>query len=349
MWIGAALAGALLAAALGAFLLRRSDLRRRQGAIAVGSLFLWAALVALGTAAGIGSTYIAAWWLAAACLTALAAAFVPHAATAVAFLSLLPPLALTLQVCRALIDTFVPIAGRMVSGIPFDPILAALAAFPIVLTAPQAAVWLQGVGGKAFAAFLALGFAAASLGISLGQFPYSDSKPQRVAVRHAITPAKTWIEVELWDRPGATAPDPALFGGLTPRRIGPRTFMLPAPPREVETAIQSAVVDEGATTKLLLDLGPGAWHEAVLVLPEGCVEGWTVWTERGSFEGRERRLRLVNLPATVAVTLRRGAPAAAELEIRSAEPTPELLEAIERMPSWAAPDGTVVVRRRIPF
>ena len=93
--------------------------------------------------------------------------------------------------------------------------------------------------------------------------------------------------------------------------------------------------------------GPGAWHEAVLDLPEGRVEGWTVWTERGSFEGKERRLRLVNLPATVAVTIRGAAPAVASLEVRYAAKSPELIEPIRRMPEWTAPDGTVVVRRRI--
>ncbi|HEU5161800.1 MAG TPA: M28 family peptidase, partial [Thermoanaerobaculia bacterium] len=346
-WVAAALVGVLIAASIGSLLLRGSDLRRRQGAIAAGSALLWAVVVALGSAAGIGSTYLAVWWLAAACVTALSAAFVPRATTAVAFLALLPPLVLTLQLSRLLVDVFVPISGRMLSSIPFDPILAVLAALPVVLSAPQAAVWLQGVGGKTFAGALLLGFAVVSLAISLGQFPYSPSKPQRVDVRHVEGPAITWIEFELLDDPGARSPHRDLFGGLKPERIGEATFALPAARREIALPIQSAVVPEGANRKLLLDLGPGPWHEAVLELPEGRVEGWTVWTERGSFAGKERRLRLVNLPATVAVTIRGASPAIATLEVRSAVKTPELVETLRRMPDWTAPDGTVVVRRRI--
>ncbi len=346
-WTAAAFAGALLAASAGALLLRRSELRRRQGAIAAGTAVLWSIVVALGTAAGAGSTYLAAWWLAAACVTALAAVFLPRITTAVAFLALLPPLVLTLEVCRMFLDAFLPISGRMLTAIPFDPILAALAALPVVMAAPQAAVWLQSVGGRTFAAFLAIGFAAAALAISLFQFPYTPSRPQRVEVRHATAVGRASMEFELVDLPGARSPSPALFGGGRAERIGRSTFALPAAPREIPVAIQSAVVDEGAHKKLLVDIGPGAWHEAVLQLPPGRVEGWTVWTARGSFEGKEARLRLVNLPATISATIRSGPPAAAELEIRSAQPTPELTAAMKRMPAWTAPDGTVVMRRRI--
>lgn len=346
-WVAGALAGLFLAASLGALLLRRSDLRRRQGAIAAGAALFWAVVVALGTAAGIGSTYLAVWWLAAACLTALAAAFVPRATTAVAFLALLFPLALTVQLSRLLVEVFIPISGRMLSAIPFDPIIAVLAALPVVLAAPQAAVWLQGVGGKRLATSAALGFALVSLVISLGQFPYSRSKPQRVELRHVEGDAKSWMEFEMQDDPGSRSPHRDLFGGLRPERIGASTFSLPAARRGVVLPIQSAVVPEGSDRKLLLDIGPGGWHEAVLDLPEGRVHGWTVWTERGSFEGNERRIRLVNLPATVAVTIRGAEPAVANLEVRYPTKTPELVETIRRMPEWTAPDGTVVVRRRI--
>ncbi len=348
-WVAIAGAGALVAASLAALGLRRSALRRRQAALAGGSALFWAAVVAAGTAAGVGSTYLAGWWLAAACLTALAAAFLPRLTSAVAFLSLLPPLALTVEIGRNFLDAFLPISGRMPSAIPFDPMLATLAAFPVIAAAPQAAVWLQGVRGRMAVAFGATGFAAMALTISLFQFPYSETRPQRVEVRHAIEGDTAAIEFEPGDLPGMRAPHRDLFGGLRARRLSRSTFALAAPPREIPVEIRTAVVDEGATKKLLVDIGAGPWHEALLDLPRERVQGWTVWTENGSFDGKEPRIRLVNLPCTISVTLRSAAPATADLEIVSAAPTPELADVIRAMPEWTAPDGTVVLRRRIPL
>jgi hypothetical protein len=346
-WVATALAGVLAAASFGALILRRSDVRRRQGAFAAGAALLWAIVVAAGTAIGAGSTYLAAWWLAAACLAALAAAFVPRLTGAIAFLAMLPPLALSMQNARIFLDAFLPIAGRMLTDIPFDPILAAMAAMPVVVAAPQAAVWLQGTGGRGFAAALALGFATVALAVSLFQFPYSASRPQRVEVRHAMEGEDARLEFEVSDNLGARAPRGDLFAGMRASRIGPATFAVPAPPREVPVDIQTAVVDEGSTKKILIDIGPGAWHEAVLELPRDRVQGWTVWTLGGSFQGTEPRLRLVNLPGTIAVTVRSGEPAVADLEVRSAVPTPELAAIVKAMPVWTSPDPIVVVRRRI--
>ncbi|HEY0593504.1 MAG TPA: M28 family peptidase, partial [Thermoanaerobaculia bacterium] len=347
-WTAVALAVLLIAASLGALLLRRSALRRRQGALAAGAALVWATIVAAGTSAGLGSTYIATWWLAAAILTALAAAFVPRITGSVAFLSLLPPLALTVDISRAALDTFFPIAGRMIPAIPFDPILAAIAAAPLVAAAPQAAVWLQGVGGRMVAASLAIGFAAVALTVSLFQFPYSETRPQRVEVRHAMEGEASAIEFEPEDLASARAPHRDLFGGLRARRAGRGVFALAAPPRDIPVEIQTAVVEDGATKKLLIDVGPGPWYEAELVLPRQRVAGWTVWSEGGSsFEGKEPRIRLVNLPATISVTLRPGAASSAALEVRSPEATPELATMLRAMPEWTAANGIVVVRRRI--
>lgn len=348
-WVAAAFAALLVAVTLGALLLRRSDLRRRQGAVAAGAALLWAVVVALGTAAGAGSTYLAAWWLAAACLAALAAAFVPRATTLVAFLALIPPLALTVEAARNFLEAFLPIAGRMHSAVPFDPMLATLAALPVILAAPQAAVWLQGVRGRMAVAAAAAGFAAVALTISLFQFPYSDARPQRVEVRHAIEGDRAEIEFEPLDEPGRRTAHPDLFGGLEARKVSSWEYVVDAPPRELPIEIQTAVVPDGREKKLLVDIGAGPWHEATLDLPEGRVRGWTVWTEGGgSFEGTEPHIRLVNLPATVSVTLGGGGGPAAALEIRSSVPTPELADVVRAMPEWTAPEASVVVRRRIP-
>jgi hypothetical protein len=161
--------------------------------LAGGAGLLFAVLLAWATWSGVGSGYLALWWVVGATAAVRLAAH-GRLATAVVVGAAFPAL-LTIQAADALIATFVPIAGRM--GGPLEHIIAFIAALPIafglllpaafVAAAPprwgRGALWLAVLGGVAGC------IAVASV------FPYTAERAKRVEYaysRHVDAERGAW-------------------------------------------------------------------------------------------------------------------------------------------------------------
>ncbi|HVR42265.1 MAG TPA: M28 family metallopeptidase [Thermoanaerobaculia bacterium] len=348
-WTAGAIGGLILAGGLASAVLRNASRQQAQAALLIGASLLWAAIVVAGTWLGLGSTWIAVWWLAAVLLALFGSAFVPRAGGAVTFLAILAPLALSVEVTRMFLAAFIPISGRMLLTIPFDPVLAALASIPVATVGPLAVAWLQGVRGRTFAGSIAFGFALTALTISIVQFPYSAERPQRVALRHEIEGERSWIAWQLFDQLGVHRPYRRLFGDAAPLRVDATVFATPAsPPVEEPPAVHSNVLESAEGRKLLLEFGAGDWYEAVVRLPAGGYSSWTAWTADERFAGTERRIRLVNTSAILEIELTGSDTGEALVTLRSNRTTPALDRVVRSLPAWAAADPIVVRRIHVP-
>lgn len=349
-WVAGGLAALLLTAVLAHATMRRWSAAERAGAIAWGATVLWAGLAAAGTWAGIGTSYLALFWLFASVLSLVVAIWMPRIADAALPILIAPPLVLMTEVASMFLAAFIPISGRMILAIPFDPVLAALAVIPVAGAGPLAAAWLQGVRGRTFAATVFLGAAAAATAVSMLQFPWSTSRPQRVEIRHEIEQTRSALLFEFSDFPGATAPLRAVIPDAAVSRRDETTFAVQLPPVPASPSpVRFDLIPENGASRLILEVRDGAWYETVVALPAGRLRRWTAWMPDGKIEGVEPRIRLVNAPAILEIELSDGAAGEVVVELASVEPTRELLRRVRSLPRWVSADPIVVRRVRVPI
>ncbi|HYH80395.1 MAG TPA: M28 family metallopeptidase, partial [Longimicrobium sp.] len=139
-WLGVAAFGGLAlagAAASRALWLRRGE--RRGGAAPggapagwAGALALWSAALLGLTVAGVGAAYLALWWVLPAAAALLLAAVLPRRRAGWFIAALVPGALVTAEAGVLLVGFFVPLAGRMGSSSPLDPLIAVLVAAPLL-------------------------------------------------------------------------------------------------------------------------------------------------------------------------------------------------------------------------
>ncbi|HEX6536419.1 MAG TPA: M28 family peptidase [Gemmatimonadaceae bacterium] len=186
----AALAPMLLVArGLGWLLERRGVDAGPRGAAALGgALVLWMALLAALTIAGIGSAYLALWWVAGIAVAVALAALLPDERWWIpALAGALPAALLTLSLVVMLVRLFVPVFGRLPLAIAPDLVLAALVAIPAALLSLVLLPGAMRAGALGWSSAVALGVAVVALGAGLALPRYTPAHPQRLTIVHAQT------------------------------------------------------------------------------------------------------------------------------------------------------------------
>jgi hypothetical protein len=183
----AALAGMLgVQVALAALLRRRGVLERASALALLGAVLLfWIVVLAALTLAGLGSAYVALWWVAGGAAGLLVAVLTRDDRWWIgALIAAIPGGVLTLQLLLLLTRLFVPVFGRLPLAIAPDLVLAGLVA---TVAGAAALALLPGAhrAGRLGRAALGAGVVAiAALVLSLTQQPYTARRAQRLAIIH---------------------------------------------------------------------------------------------------------------------------------------------------------------------
>ena len=280
--LGWAAYGAL---ALAAFLFvhsvwaRRAE-RRGAGDAALaalaGATLAWALLLALLTAGGIGTGYLALWWTLGGSLGLLLWAFAPRAWWAALLVAWTVPALLTAQVQTVLLKLAAPRAGRFPAAVSFDPVLALLVALPTVwLAATGAAALHRGGRLRLASGVLAAAGLAGVVALALVH-PYSAERPKRLAVQQLVTDTSSTLTVSGAD----WIPAAAALGGVPGPRFAPRgpgwvrpaeRPAFPAPP--VTAAPEGAAA--GGERTVRLRIAPGGQYAVNVRIPADRLAGWS--------------------------------------------------------------------------
>ncbi|HEX6630730.1 MAG TPA: hypothetical protein VF048_06550, partial [Gemmatimonadaceae bacterium] len=329
---------------------RTPDAHARWIAAWSGALLLHLVLLAVGTVAGVGSTFLFTWWVSGGAVGLLLASGAGRWRTVSgALVGMVPAALLTLQTAVLLVALFVPVAGRFPLAIPFDLVLAAIVAVATValltvpltvlqrgerLGAPTVLAWVVGLAGLA--------------GIWLG-FPYTPERPQRLVVIHEGSAGAGMLSVGALDYPGparalAAAGEPA----VAPRHDG--TVLLPAPPPDappprIAYLGERRTPDGGREVDVRLDLGDA--YGARLTLPEGRAARWRIEGQSAAGDLPSRRASFVAAPDSgwhVTLRLPDAAPVVLEAAAYRRGPSQAAAALMRRLPRWTAPYALVVTR-----
>ncbi|HEX7243343.1 MAG TPA: M28 family peptidase [Longimicrobiaceae bacterium] len=358
-WLGWAAFGSL---ALAAFLFvhgvweRRSERRGRGADTALaalaGSTLFWALLLVLFTLGGIGTAYLALWWTISGAAGLLIWALAPRARWAALVVAWLPAALLTAQVQAVLLKLFAPVAGRFPLPFPFDPIIALLVALPTVWLAAAGAAALHRGGRLRLASGVLAALGLVAMAAMAVRSPYSETRPKRLEVTHAVSDTASLLLVAAAD---AIGPQAALAGvdgppfrarGLSLARPAPRPA-LPAP--SVQVANEGT---QGDVRTVRLRVSRGSWRMMSLRIPAERIVGWSLG---GSLPPRPR-----NGFYSVRIFPPSAAGQDVVLQIRGAEPlrvdatetfapmtTPASEQLVRQLPAWATPSTSV--SRRTPL
>ncbi len=283
-WLGWAAFGAL---SLAAFLFVHSVWARRverrgagdaaRGALA-GATLAWALLLALFTALGLGTAYVALWWTVAGALGLLVWTFAPRAWWAALLVAWVVPALLTAQVQTVLLKLFAPVAGRFPAGISFDVVIALLVALPTVWLAATGAAALHRAGRLRLASgVLAAAGLVGVVALALSH-PYTAERPKRLAVQQTVTDTSSTLSVAGADWLG---PEMALAGVPGPRfapRGRGRGLSRPAerppfPLQPVTAAAEGAAAGDERTVRLRI--APGRQYAVNVHIPADRLAGWS--------------------------------------------------------------------------
>lgn len=351
-WLGWATFAAL---ALAGFFLVHGLWERRSGrsrpaeetalAALAGATLYWALLLALLTAAGAGSAYLALWWtLAGAAGLALWTVLPRHRGAALAVAWLLPAL-LTLQVQILLLKLAAPLTGRIPAPIALDPVVALVVALPMAWVALAGAAALHRVGGfrRAAAVFGAAG--VAGLVVLAASDPYTAGRPKRLSVQHMVTDTTSRVNVAGMDRPELGN---ALRGvrGEPFRPSSAGTWGRPAERAELP-ALPIRVTDLGAhrdgTRSVRVQLDRGEYQVATLRIPRERLAGWSLSGELPPLPGGMESYQVRATPPPAGgwdFTLRLRGSEPVEVDVRETFPgarTPALERVMRELPSWTTP------------
>jgi len=321
-----------------------------------GALVLWAGLLSLMTWAGLGSGYVALWWTASAAAGLLVAVLRPSWREAALLLAFLPGTLVLFQAALMLTELAVPLSGRLLLPIPFDPVIALLVALPAAGCATLGVVALHRARGLSGMAAASAVVAVLALGALALRFPYSPERPKRLEVVHEQREGQS-ARVRLlgFDSPdlgGVVAALPS--EGWTPStgEAWYQGFERPAPPPEVPAPVLRVLSskEEGGGREVRLRVeAPGAW-EFNLKLPQSRLAGWE-YTEPlpPSSEG-EQAIFNVHAPGDagweIVLRLRGAAPVEVECEARMSASTPVLDELRNRLPQWTTAFFLVTISSR---
>lgn len=356
-WLGWATFGAT---ALAAFLFvhsvwaRRGE-RRGAGDAALpalaGATLAWALLLALFTAAGIGTGYLALWWTLAGSLGLLVWAFVPRAWWAALLVAWVVPALLTAQVQTVLLKLGAPLAGRFPAAIPFDPVLALLVAVPTVWMAAVGTAALHRAGRlRRASGVLAAAGLVGVVALALSH-PYSAARPKRLAVQQLVTDTSSRLSVSGMDY----IPVAAALGGVPGPRFAPRGSVWvrpaerPALPASPVTASPEGAAAGGERT-VRLRIAPGGQYAVTVRIPAERLAGWSFsdslppLPRGGPSDAQVYALRAYGSAQGWDGTLRiRGAePVEAEVvENYAPGSTPAIQQVVGGLPDWTTTGATL--------
>lgn len=316
------------------------------------------------TAAGIGSAYLLLWWVAggAASLALLARSggrrwLLPAA------IGLLPGALLTLQTGYLAIELFAPIAGRFPGSLPFDLVIAAIAALIVGMIAP-AAVALMHRDGRPGAAAAVTGATAVVAVVTIWlSFPYSPTRPQRLQVVHEGTNGGGRLVLRAGDmlgpvraaraaagNDGGSAGVPAAAGGAD----GALYFAAGAPP--VPPASRELLGERRTASGervLSLRLRSGDAYSTTVELPATRAGLWSVDGAPPPADGaRSSRMRFVATPDsgwTFSLTVPGAEPLPIHVRSRRAGATPAARALMDRLPRWSAAHAESVARIGVTY
>jgi hypothetical protein len=317
-----------------------------------GGLAFWCVLLLGFTAAGLGSGYLALWWVLPAAAALVLAVAVPYRGGAWLPLGLVPGALVTAEAGVLLVEFFVPLAGRMLSASPLDPLIAVLVAVPVlaVATLGLALVQRPRALGAAAAVLCAVGLAA-TVGMALVS-PYTAQRPKRLSVVQSEQPDGT-ARVSV---AGGDAGDlgPLLRGGPLPFRPSAQLRVYSAPVQRAAlplpaTEVSSSPLDPTRGTRTVrLRVAGGDYRRLTLTLPRERLAGWSL---SGTLPALPRRedgylVRIIpgqGRPWEATFELRGAAPVEARLSVIHAPASAgAVLQVIPRLPRWVVASSRLV-------
>lgn len=344
----------LLARALSAVLGRLGVGAPGRGAAAQGGVLLvWMLALAALTAVGIGSAYVALWWVVGSAAGLALLAVLPDEWWWVGPLAgALPAAALTLTLLIMLVRLFVPVFGRLPIAVAPDLVLAALVAVPASLLALALVPGAVREGAAGWIAALCALLALSAMGVSIARPRYTFAHPQRLTIVHEEEDSSRTLRVlgEDYDTPRAAL---AAAPGLRPvpgsgdrplafeATAGPTGFAAPT----VSLLGTRADPADGTRVVALRITAPGAFRVR-LRAPSGRVTAWSlpVPIPRAATARGEVGADFVAPPDTgwrVELHVRGAAPLPVRLEALRAAMTRDAAALRRRLPPWT--DAHVIV------
>ncbi|HEU4629479.1 MAG TPA: M28 family metallopeptidase [Gemmatimonadaceae bacterium] len=315
-----------------------------------GALLLHLALLAVGTAAGVGSSFLLAWWVLGGAF-GLTLATGPGRGRRVlgALIGIVPGALLTLQTAVLLVALFVPVAGRFPTQIPFDLVLAAIVAVSTVVLLTAPVTTLQRGERLGLPTLAALGVSIVGLATIWLAFPYTPTRPQRLVVVHDGGAGTSQLVVDALDFVGPARAIAA--AGLTDdaaRSDGAFVYPAPpppAPPPRITLLGERRLAGGGREVDVRLELA-GA-YAARLTLPVGRAARWRIEGIAADSAPASRRASFVAAPDggwQITISLPDAAPVVLEATAYRRGPSPAAAALLQRLPRWTAPYALVVTR-----
>ena len=334
---------------------RGGDPETRRWAAWAGGLALWMALLLAMMLGGLGVAYVGLWWVgfgAAALILALAR---PSLGPTAELLAVVPGALVSIQVASLLLGFAVPLAGRLLLPIPFDPIVAALVALPTLGGVALAASALHRAGGMGRTSALCAAIAVCALAATGARSPYTPERPKRIWVEHeeqAGQPAS--LRLQGFDFPDLEALVAALPPGdwkREPARFR-QHFARSAPPTGLSAPtlrlVSSSPGPNGRTVRLRVEAAEAG--EITLRVPRERVRGWD-WPEPLPPPDADEPLAFeVHIPAgagwEASLHLEGAAPVWVECQQRLSVSTDALSALRAQLPAWVTPFLFVTLRNR---
>jgi hypothetical protein len=353
----AALAGSLGVHALWAR--RRGEPEARALQAWAGGLGVWMVLLLAMAWAGLGSSYVALWWCVGGAAGLLVATLRPAWRAGALLLGSLPGTLVLLQLGVMLVEMAIPLSGRLMLPIAFDPVIALLVSLMAVGCCTAGVVALHRARGLGWGVGAAAVTALLGLGATTLRFPYSPERPKRLEVVHeqpADRPARVWLKG--FDSPDLGEVVAALPSAEWTRDRGASWFQAyqrPAPALELPAPrlqVLSSEPEQGGRKVRLRVEAPHAL-EFTLKLPQERLAGWEY--SEPLPPSREAGQALFNVHASgeagweITLRLRGESPVEVECEASMPASTPVLEELRAQLPPWttASLSATRSLRTRL--
>jgi hypothetical protein len=354
-----ALASALLLHHVVARILRRrgSTPVERGHMVWAGALVLGVLVLVALTLWHVGAAYVVLWWVVGGAVGLLASLLLSRRWWWLGpLVGAAPGALLTLQLATMFIALFVPVFGRLIPPFAPDAALALMVATPTIVIALAILPPAHRAGGLGTVGAVALAAGIVALVLSLGRFPYTPRRPQRLALVHEHderggtlrvygadynTPERALAHVEEM-RPVPARPARRY---AFERAAGPTT--LPDPTLVVVRRSEGAMT--GARTLELRVSASGAFRLR-LRLPARRIAAWSIPTTLPTPARTDSVLVLdyVAPPDTgwhFSLRVRGEEPLPITVEAVRATATPSAADVMRRLPPWTDVYALAVNRR----
>jgi len=318
----------------------------------MGGILFWACWLLLATIGGVGTGYVALYWVAGGTAGVLLAGAYPRLRLLGMLLALVPGAAVTVEIATFVVVNIIPMVGLMPPAAPADLFIPILVGLATCLVSVVAFTLPYREGGLGRAAALCALLGLVGLVVTALTPPYSASRPKRLTALHAADGEQSTLLLAAWGPDGirpllpfladaAAAPATwAMLGPFAP----PITHLLPAPPpaTPVPRAEVSASSYDSATDQRRVTLHVhGGSPKQVLHIPAQALLGWSLGEKLPADPPVPGKYQ-VNLEGVteagvdIELTLRGWQPV--EIDLRGIDPAPadgaEVRALAKRLPDW---------------